>query len=80
MLVGICLGDTVKDQFGLYLFLKTQKYRSLSQRKKTIYDFNLPWAFYALPWDGEVWVKTVIRETSQVCEILIKIEFWKKFL
>ena len=31
----ICIGDMIKDQFWLFLFLKMQKYPSSNQRKKT---------------------------------------------
>lgn len=41
------------------MFLKTWRYLQWIQMKKTVYNFNLTWRLCPLPWDREIWVKTV---------------------
>ena len=55
----IFISNTIKDQFGLFLFSKTWKNLWMSTNEKHFEDINLSWVFCIWLWDCEIWVKTV---------------------
>ena len=60
-----CISNTIKDQLGLFLFLKTWKNLCKSTKENVFQDISLPWGFCAWPWDFEIWVKTVALTAKQ---------------
>ena len=59
----ICISNTIKDQFRLFLFSKTWKYTMIEYYGKYFlrYQFTLRFCTYQnfVSWDYEIWVKTV---------------------
>ena len=62
----ICIDNMVEDQFALILFSKAWKYPLANAKEEmTVKDMNLPWGFWGLLWDHDIWVKTTSLMTER---------------